>query len=71
MLGSGASQMVLAAKNPPANGAEVKGVGLSPGSGRFLEEDLYSCLENPMGREAWWPTVHTWHAGTGAWLKRI
>ena len=71
MLGSGASQVVLVVKKPPANAGEVREVGLSPGSGRFLEEDLYSCLENSMDRGAWRATVHTWHAGTGAWLKRI
>ena len=70
MLDSGASQVVLVVKNPPAN-AEVREVVLSPGSGKFLEEDLYSCLKNPMDRGAWQATVHTWHTGTGAWLKRI
>ena len=37
--------------------------GSIPGSGRSLGEgnsDIvkYSCLENPMDREAWWATVH-------------
>ena len=36
---------------------------LIPGSERFPEEGngypfQYSCLENPMDREAWWATVH-------------
>jgi len=31
-------------------------VGSIPGSGRSPEK--YSCLGNPMGREAWWATVH-------------
>ena len=50
-------------KNPPAN-AEDTGVGASiPGLGRCLEEEngyslQYSCLENPVGRGAWWATVH-------------
>ena len=50
-------------KNPPAN-AEDTGVGGSiPGLGRCLEEKngyplQYSCLENPVGRGAWWATVH-------------
>ena len=37
--------------------------GLIPGSGRSPGEGngnplQYSCLENPMDREAWWATVH-------------
>ena len=37
--------------------------GSIPGSGRFPGEGngnplQYSCLENSMGREAWWATVH-------------
>ena len=37
--------------------ASVPGSGISPreGSGNLLQ---YSCLENPMGRGAWWATVH-------------
>ena len=47
-------------KNLPANAG---GTGSSPGSGRFPGEGngnllQYSCLGNPMGRGAWWPTVH-------------
>ena len=39
------------------------GLGLIPGSGRFLEGGhgntlQYSCLENPMDRGAWWATIH-------------
>ena len=38
-------------------------LGLIHGSGRYPEEGnsyplQYSCLENPMGRGAWWATVH-------------
>ena len=38
-------------------------LGLMHGSGRSLGEGngkpyWYSCLENPMERGAWWPTVH-------------
>ena len=38
-------------------------VGLIPRSGRSPGEGSgnllqYSCLENPMDREAWWTTVH-------------
>ena len=51
-------------------GSEVKAsacnagdLGLIPGSGRYPREGngnplQYSCLENPMDREAWWATVH-------------
>ena len=55
--------MALAVKNPPANAGDVRdadsipGLGRSPGGGRnnLLQ---YSCLENPMSREAWQPAVH-------------
>ena len=47
-------------KNPPANGGDT---GLIPGSGRSPGVGNgnplhYSCLENPMDREAWQATVH-------------
>ena len=47
-------------KNLPANARDT---GLVPGLGRSLGEGngnsvLYSCLGNPMDREAWWTTVH-------------
>ena len=47
-------------KNPPADAGDV---GLIPGSQRFPEGEngnplQYSCLGNPMDREAWWTTVH-------------
>ena len=35
----------------------IPGSGISPGEGN--DNPLqYSCLENPMDREAWWATVH-------------
>ena len=44
-------------KEPPANAGEAGDVGLTPG--RSLGKPLlYSCLENPMDREAWRATVH-------------
>ena len=48
-------------KNQPAHTAGD--AGSIPGSGRSPEEGngnplQYSCLENPMDREAWWATVH-------------
>ena len=46
-------------KNPPANAGDVRDKGLIPGSGRSPGGGngnplQYSCLENPMDREAWW-----------------
>ena len=57
-----ASEVVLVVKNPPANAGHegdtgsVLGSGRSPrgGNGNPLQ---YSCLENPMDREAWWATA--------------
>ena len=56
----GTSQVV---KNPPANGGDIRDMGSIPGLGRAPggghDNPLqYSCLENPMGRGAWWATVH-------------
>ena len=50
----------LAVHNPPANAEDagsILGLGRSPGkeNGNPLQ---YSCLGNPMDREAWWATVH-------------
>jgi len=44
------------------SGCNVGDLGLIPGSGRFPREGngnplQYSCLENPMDREAWWSAV--------------
>ena len=52
-----------AVKNPPANAGDtgdvgsIPGLGISPGGehGYLLQ---YSCLENPVDREAWWATDH-------------
>ena len=49
-------------KIPPANAGDVGDLGSNPGSERFPEGEngnplQYSCLENPMGRGAWWATV--------------
>ena len=35
----------------------MPGLGRSPGEGKGYPLQ-YSCLENPMDREAWWATVH-------------
>ena len=50
-------------KNPLANAGDIRDMGLIPGLGRSPGEGTgnplqYSCLENPMDREAWWVTVH-------------
>ena len=46
-----------------ASACDAEDSGLIPGSGRSPGEGngnpfQYSCLENPMDRETWWPTVH-------------
>ena len=50
-------------KNLPDNAGDVREMGLTPGLGRSPEGGhvnalQYSCLENPMDREAWWAIVH-------------
>ena len=35
----------------------IPGLGRSPGEGNGTPLQ-YSCLENPVGRGAWWATVH-------------
>ena len=51
------------------NTGSIPGLGRSPGGGHGSPLQS-SCLENPMGRGAWWATVHskeldvteaTWH----------
>ena len=44
-------------------GLPIRDMGSIPGSGRSPGGEYgnplqYSCLENPMDREAWWATVH-------------
>ena len=58
----GVSRVTLVVKNPPANAGDLRDAGSIPGSGRSLggghDNPLqYSCLENPMDREAWWAMV--------------
>ena len=50
-------------KNRPANAGGARDAGLIPGSERSPGEGnsnplQYSCLENPMDREAWQAAVH-------------
>ena len=52
------AQVVLEAKNPPANARDITDTGWIPGSGRSPGEGngnplQYSCLENSMDGEAW------------------
>ena len=59
----GASQVVLAVKNLPANTGDIRDSDLIPGLGRCPGERhgnplQYSFLENPMHRDAWWTTGH-------------
>ena len=58
-----ASHVALVLKNLPANAGDVRDVGSISGFGRSSggghgDQPQYSCLENPMGRGAWWATVH-------------
>ena len=57
------SQVVLVVKNLAANVEDIGDTGLIPELGRFLGGGYgnplqYSCLENPMDREAWQAIVH-------------
>ena len=54
-----ASQVALVVKNPPANAGGIRDASSTPGLGRSPGEGhsnplQYSCLENPLDREAWW-----------------
>jgi len=55
--------MVLVVKNPPANAGDRRDMGSISDSGRSAggghDNPLrYSCLENPIDREAQWATAH-------------
>ena len=63
LVKSGASQVALVVKNPPAKARDVRDTGSIPGSGRSPgggqgNAVQYSCLENPMDRGALQATVH-------------
>ena len=54
---------MLVVKNPHANAGDIRNMGLIPGTGRSPGGGhgnplQYSSLEDPMGRGAWWATVH-------------
>ena len=68
------SQVVLVIKNLPAKAGNARHAGSIPGLGRSPEGGhgnplQYSCLENPIDREAWWATVHRVTSQT--WLKQL
>ena len=54
---------MLAVKNPTVDAGDARDAGAIPwlvkspgvGNGNPFQ---YSCLENSMDREVWWPTVH-------------
>ena len=53
----GFSRVALLVKNMPANAGDIRDIGSIPGLGRSLgrghdNPPQYSCLENPMDREA-------------------
>ena len=59
-----ASQVVLVVKNLPTDAGDIRDAGSIPGLGRSPGRAhgnplQYSCLENPMDREAWRAIVHT------------
>ena len=59
---SGASQVALVVKNPPASAEDIRDAGSFPGSERSLGGGhgplQYSCLDNQMDRGGWWSTVY-------------
>ena len=52
----------LVVKNLPANAGDINNAGSIPGLGRAPgghgNQLQYSCLKNPLDREAWQATVH-------------
>ena len=52
----GGSEVKASASNAGDSGS-IPGLGRSPGEGNGKPLQ-YSCLENPMDREAWWARVH-------------
>ena len=58
-----ASQVALVVKNLSANAGDIRDSSSIPGLGRSPRGGhsnplRYSCLENPIAREAWWAVVH-------------
>ena len=48
---------LLVVQNLPTNAGDTRDVGLAPGVGNGTPLQ-YSCLENSIGRGAWWVIVH-------------
>ena len=64
-----ASQVAVVAKNPLANAGDTGDTGSMPGSGKAPGERngnplQFSCLGNPMDKEARWATVHAKESDT-------
>ena len=63
------------AQNPAANAGDTRDTGAIPGSERSPAVRngsplQYFCLENVMGREVWWATVHgVAESDTTKWLS--
>ena len=58
-ISNGSSQVLQVVKYPPANAGDLRDTDSIPESGRSPGRGngnplQYSCLENPMDREAWW-----------------
>ena len=58
-----AQVVALVVKDLPANAGDIRDMSLIPGFGRFPggghgNPFPYSCLENPMDKEAWRAMVH-------------
>ena len=57
------SPLPLLVKNVPASRVDIRGLGLTPGSGRSPEGGhsnplQYACLENLMDGGTWWATEY-------------
>ena len=57
VMETGASQVALVVKNPPANAGDIRDMGSTPRLGRSLKGGhsnplQYSCLENPTDKGA-------------------
>ena len=77
LICSGAFHAAVVVKNLPAyaNAGDVRHIGSIPGLGRSPGEGngnsfQYSCLQNPMDREAWWATVCR-VTKCQTWLKQL
>ena len=58
--------LVLVVKNLPASAGDIRDTG----SIQSKNPNQYSCLENPMDREAWWATVYR-VTKSRTWLKQL